>query len=259
MAGSIKCRRVCSRPAALRFMPDAVAAEILDLSLEELESLRLCDLEGLDQETAARRMGVSRGTLHRIIYSAHAKVAEALCTGQGIFIIGGYYEIAGPWGGGMARCRRCPFVSESGKALRERMETIMKSGIIAVTEDNGEVFQHFGHTRYFALYEIKDGAVASRKIIDAEGSGHSALGGFLRENGVGLLICGGIGGGAKNVLAAAGIELVSGVSGSVDEAVKRFLAGELKDDPAAECDHHHHEEISGDCHGCGHGAPHGCH
>ena len=152
MAGSIKCRRVCSRPAALRFMPDAVAAEILDLSLEELESLRLCDLEGLDQETAARRMGVSRGTLQRIIYSAHAKVAEALCTGKGIFINGGNYEIAGQWCGGMARCRRCPFVSESGKALRERMETIMKSGIIAVTEDNGEVFQHFGHTRYFALY-----------------------------------------------------------------------------------------------------------
>ena len=56
MAGSTKCRRVCGRPAALRFMPDARAAEILDLSLEELESLRLCDLEGLDQETAARRM-----------------------------------------------------------------------------------------------------------------------------------------------------------------------------------------------------------
>ena len=67
MAGSTKCRRVCGRPAALRFMPDARAAEILDLSLEELESLRLCDLEGLDQETAARRMEVSRGTLQRII------------------------------------------------------------------------------------------------------------------------------------------------------------------------------------------------
>lgn len=75
MAGSTKCRRVCGRPAALRFMPDARAAEILDLSLEELESLRLCDLEGLDQEMAARRMEVSRGTLQRIIYSAHAKVA----------------------------------------------------------------------------------------------------------------------------------------------------------------------------------------
>ena len=60
-------------------------------------------------------------------------------------------------------------------------------------------------------------------------------------------------------LAAAGIELVSGVSGSIDEAVKAFLAGRLKDDPAAECDHHHHGEIEGSCHGCGHGEAHGCH
>lgn len=251
MAGSTKCRRVCARPAALRFMPDAAAAEILDLSLEELESLRLCDLEGLGQEPAARRMGVSRGTLQRIIYAAHAKVAEALCTGKGIYIGGGNYEIAGEWCGGTARCRRCPFISESREALRERMEMIMKDGIIAVTEENGEIFQHFGHTRYFALYEIKDGSVASRRRIDAEGGGHSALGGFLRANGVNLLICGGIGGGAKNVLAAAGIELISGVSGSVDDAVRRFLAGELKDDPAAECSHHHHGEIEGNCHGCG--------
>ena len=260
MAKSTKCRRVCGRPAALRFMPDARAAEILDLSLEELESLRLCDLEGLDQETAARRMEVSRGTLQRIIYSAHAKVAEALCTGKGIFINGGNYEIAGEWCGGMARCRRCPFIIESDRAFRERMERIMRNGIIAVTaEENGEIFQHFGHTRWFALYEIKEGAVASHRLIDAEGSGHSALGGFLKENGVDLLICGGIGGGAKNVLAAAGIELVSGVSGSIDEAVKAFLAGRLKDDPAAECDHHHHGEIEGSCHGCGHGEAHGCH
>lgn len=256
------CRRVCAPPAALRFLPETGAEQTLELSFEELESLRLCDMEGLDQGCAAERMRVSRGTLQRIIYSAHSKVAEALCSGKGIFINGGNYEFAENWCGGRATCGRCPF-------MEERMQSIMEKGIIAVTEENGLVFQHFGHTRYFALYEIESGKAVSKKIIDAEGSGHSALGGFLRENGVNLLICGGIGGGAKNVLAAAGIELISGADGATDAAVEAFLTGALTDDPAAECTHHHgeahedcahhHEEPSGACRGCGNGGAHGCH
>ena len=143
---------------------------------------------------------------------------------------------------------------------------MMKDGIIAVTMEDGQIFQHFGHTRWFELYEIKGGAVASHRTLDAEGSGHSALGGLLRANGVNLLICGGIGGGAKNVLAAAGIELISGVSGPVGEAVKLYLEGKLHDDPSAECHHHdhgahecgHHDGApQGECRGCGH-EPHGC-
>lgn len=138
-------------------------------------------------------------------------------------------------------------------------EEKMKDMRIAVAADeSGEIFQHFGHTRFFAVYDIKDGKVSSHSMIDAEGSGHSALGGFLRENNVDLLICGGIGGGAKNVLTEAGIELVSGVSGSIEEAVQNFIEGKLHDDPDAECDHHshEHEEHEGSCHGCG---GHSCH
>ena len=130
---------------------------------------------------------------------------------------------------------------------------------IAVTYENGQIFQHFGHTEEFKIYTVENGVVTDSKVVPTMGSGHGALAGFLQEQGVDVLICGGIGGGAKNVLAAAGIELISGVSGSIDEAVKAFLAGRLKDDPAAECDHHHHGEIEGSCHGCGHGEAHGCH
>ncbi len=129
---------------------------------------------------------------------------------------------------------------------------------IAVTEENNEVFQHFGHTRFFVLYDIVDGEIVSRTTLDAEGSGHSALGGFLNENGVDLLICGGIGGGAKKVLAEAGIALVSGVSGDVDAAVHGYLTGKIHDDPDAECTHHSHDEPEGSCHGCG-DAGHTCH
>lgn len=261
-----KCRRVCCDTRKRSFMPED-AAEAVVLSVEELESLRLCDLEGADQSAAALSMGVSRGTLQRIVYSARRKVAEALCFGKGICISGGNYRLAERKCGSGARCSRCRFVQagddlETDKCHNDerKRSSMMKDGVIAVTADNGEIFQHFGHTRWFEVYRIKDGAVVSHETIDAEGSGHSALGGFLLDHGVGLLICGGIGGGAKNVLAAAGIELISGVSGSVDEAVKLYLEGGLKDDPSAECSHHHHgHEVEGSCRGCGEGHEHSCH
>ena len=75
---------------------------------------------------------------------------------------------------------------------------------IAVTYENGEVFQHFGHTEQFKIYEIEDGKIISQEITDTNGSGHGALAGFLKERSVDALICGGIGGGAKAALAEAG-------------------------------------------------------
>lgn len=120
---------------------------------------------------------------------------------------------------------------------------------IAVTYENGEVFQHFGHTAHFKLYEVRDGAVVSAEVVDTNGSGHGALAGFLRSRAVDALICGGIGGGAQMALAAANIRLYGGVSGSADAAVAALLAGELDYDPNARCDHHDHSH--GEGHSCG--------
>ncbi len=104
-----KCRRVCCIPSSIRFMPEDGKVDVVILTVEELESVRLCDLEGLDQDTAAKRMNVSRGTLQRIIYSAHTKVADALCSGKGIFISGGNYELAEHGCRGAVACSRCCF------------------------------------------------------------------------------------------------------------------------------------------------------
>ena len=98
---------------------------------------------------------------------------------------------------------------------------------IAVTYENGNIFQHFGHTEQFKLYDIQETQIVKDQIIDASGSGHGALAGFLTENGVDTLICGGIGGGAQMALSEAGIQLYGGVSGSADEAGKRLLGGSL--------------------------------
>ena len=126
---------------------------------------------------------------------------------------------------------------------------------IAVTYENGQIFQHFGHTEQFKLYEVEGGKVVSSVVVDTNGSGHGALAGFLTENGVEVLICGGIGGGAQMALAQAGIQLFGGVAGSADAAVEALLKQELVFNPDVKCnhhgeDHHHHE---GDCgsHGCG--------
>jgi predicted Fe-Mo cluster-binding NifX family protein len=125
---------------------------------------------------------------------------------------------------------------------------------IAVTYDSENIFQHFGHTAYFKLYEIADNAIVSTQVLPTGGSGHGALANFLAAQGVQILICGGIGGGAQLALASAGIRLYGGVRGNADAAVNALLAGELGYDPNVRCDHHDHEHgHSG--HSCGH---HGC-
>lgn len=123
---------------------------------------------------------------------------------------------------------------------------------IAVTYEDGEVFQHFGHCASFKFYEAENGEVVNAQVISAAGSGHGALAGFLKGNQADVLICGGIGAGARIALAEAGIELYPGVSGNADESVKAFLAGELRYDPDTTCSHHHQEE-GHDCgsHSCG--------
>lgn len=133
--------------------------------------------------------------------------------------------------------------------------------ILAVTYENGEVFQHFGHTETFKIYQIEDGKIVDAKVVDTNGSGHGALAGFLKAHNVEVLICGGIGGGARNALAEAGIQLFGGACGNADAQVESFIAGNLAYNPDVQCDHHgheHHHHEGGGCgsHGCG---SHGCH
>ena len=126
---------------------------------------------------------------------------------------------------------------------------------IAVTYENGQVFQHFGHTEEFKVYDTEDKKILSSQVVGTGGSGHEALAVFLKNLGVETLICGGIGGGARTALAQAGIELYPGASGNADEAVDALLKGNLAYDPDTMCNHHHHEgecgEHKGENHHCG--------
>ena len=121
---------------------------------------------------------------------------------------------------------------------------------VAVTyEPDGSVGQHFGRTEYFKIYEVEGNQILSSKVTDTAGAGHEALAWFLKDLGVEILICGGLGMGARMAVAEAGIELLPGVQGSADDAVKALLAGDLQWYPEASCHHHDHEHGE---HGCGH-------
>lgn len=123
---------------------------------------------------------------------------------------------------------------------------------IAVTFDNGNIFQHFGRTEAFKIYEVEGGEVVRSEVISSNGSGHGALAGLLDGRGVSVLICGGIGGGAQAALYSMGIELCAGASGDADEAVAAYLKGELVN-TGANCDHHDEDGCGHDCgeNGCG--------
>lgn len=132
---------------------------------------------------------------------------------------------------------------------------------IAVTYDNGEIFQHFGKTEFFKVYQVEDNQVVSSEVIGSNGTGHGALAGLLAGQNVDVLICGGIGGGAQAALAEAGVELCAGAQGDADRAVEAYLKGELIS-TGANCDHHHEEGHScgdyGEGHSCGGGCGDSC-
>lgn len=133
---------------------------------------------------------------------------------------------------------------------------------IAVTYENGEVFQHFGHTEQFKIFDVDGKNISGTQIVDTNGNGHGALAGMLASLRVDTLICGGIGAGAQNALADAGIRLYGGVSGNVDEAVNALLSGNLDYNPDIMCNHHGHHGGEHSCgeheHGCS-GAGESCH
>lgn len=200
------------------------------LSVEEYETLRLLDYQGMTQAQCARQMGIARATVQSLYTEARKKTARFLVEGAGLCIRGGNFCIEEP----------------KEKNGSEKGVFKMK---IAVTYENGEVFQHFGHTEQFKVYTAEDGKILSSEIVDTNGSGHGALAGFLKNLGVEVLICGGIGGGARNALAEAGIRLFPGACGNADAQAEAFLTGSLNYNPDTMCNHHHHEGEG--CHGHG--------
>jgi predicted Fe-Mo cluster-binding NifX family protein len=121
--------------------------------------------------------------------------------------------------------------------------------IIATTYQDGEISQHFGHTKAFKFYSIENREIKASEVKEPVGYAHGTLPTFLKENGAKILICGGLGDGARQYIAEAGIDLYPGAAGSSDDAVKAFLAEKLQYNPDFSCSGHEHGEEEGhDCH-----------
>lgn len=247
-----KCRRVCDFPQTLMFFPenDKNRGRAVILTVDEYETIRLIDKEGFSQEQCGEFMQVARTTVQQIYAGARKKLADVLVDGLPLRIEGGDYRLCS--GGDRVRgCGNCYKQKFNQQYAKPKGEHIMR---IAVTYENGEIFQHFGHTGQFKIYDAENGKILSSEVVDTNGSGHGALAGILSALHVDALICGGIGGGAQMALTQAGIRLYGGVSGSADEAVNSLLAGTLNFDPAVHCSHHDHQH-SDEPHACG---DHGC-
>lgn len=240
-------RLIGSMPVYRSFSPDDTETdETVSVTVDEFEAVRLIDGEGLTQAECAERMNVSRTTVTAVYDSARRAIADALINGKRLIVTGGCCSYALP---------------EEPENLIIKGENTMR---IAVTYENGEIFQHFGHTENFKLYDVEDGKIVNEQIVPTEGTGHGALAGFLKAAKVDALICGGIGMGARLALDEAEIAIYGGVTGSADEAAKALAENRLAYDPNVKCDHHEHHH--GDCGGhehhhgnCGHGDHHDCH
>lgn len=246
MARPSKCRRICSEPAYDSFMPGGFSCdEQVVLTVDEYEVIRLVDLEKFTHGQCAAQMGISRTTVTEIYESAREKLADSIVNGKTLLIAGGHYRLCD----GSPACLCQKHCRKAKGAAAQTAVSVKGEGTmrIAVTFEDGKVFQHFGHTEQFKLYDIEDGKIVKEQVVDTNGQGHGALAGFLMSAKVDTLICGGIGGGAQMALAEAGIQLLGGVSGSADDAVNAYLAGNLAYDPDVRCSHHGHEHG----HSCG--------
>ena len=190
-------RTIYQIPECRTFTADHARGTV-DVTLDEWEAIRLMDQEGLDQSECARRLNVARTTAQNIIRSAHAKIADALVNGRTIQIGGGNVDYSDDREFGCCRWDMESVQRIGG--LTDQMEA--KQMRIAVTYENetGEIFQHFGRTEYFKVYDVEDHAVKSSQVVSTNGQGHGALAGVLNGLNADVLICGGIGGGAQMAL-----------------------------------------------------------
>ena len=158
-----KLRRVGIIPEYRGFTPDGLASgDAIDMTVDELEVLRLCDLEGLNQEAVAQQMGIARATVASICSRAHRKVANALVNGRALSIEGGNIAYS-------------PITTTTAAWPAKEVGTMR----VATTYDNGNIFMHFGRSEQFKIYDIQDGKVLNEQVVGTGGTGHGALAGLL--------------------------------------------------------------------------------
>lgn len=224
-----QCRRVECPPNTKGFRPFGIGCcrnrEVVTLQIDEYETIRLIDLEGLTQEDAAKKMQISRPTLTRIYDQARRAIAEAI-VGNKILQIGeGDVEYYGQW---------------HSNIITNNKEEVMKK--IAIPTNNGILFQHFGKASQFTFVTIEDGKVTSKEAVDAPPHAHGVAPRFILSHKATEVIAGGIGASPVNMLMEAGVDVHIGApSLQIDEIIAKYLDGSLTFDENNVCAGHNHE------------------
>ena len=199
-------RRIRTIPSVTLFQPvgschQNEAAEVV-LSLDEFEAIRLADHDGLYQEAAALRMGVSRQTFGRIVENARKKVADALVNGKVLRVEGG------------------------NTVMQAEEEPTMN--IAVPTDRSGMIYPHFGHCELFTIFRLEQGQIVGEELVPVLNSQgcKSGVASELARRKVSLLVAQHIGEGAVRQMASFGIRVVRGVSGHARTALEALLRQE---------------------------------
>ena len=204
MPRPVRSRRICDEPKYQCFSPcEKKTSDIVILTLDEYEVIRLVDYEKMTHEQCAKQMDISRTTVTEIYESAREKIADAIINGRSLKIEGGNYRFCD----GTARCckKDCRFRIDGADVFADVKKKGDHQMRIAVSYENGAVFQHFGHTPQLKVYDVDNGKIVESQVVDTTESGHGALAGVLSRLEADVLICGGIGGGARAALAQIGV------------------------------------------------------
>lgn len=215
-----RTRRIFECPQYLEFAPvDDASHDIVTLTMDEYEVIYLVDYEHQTHVECAKCMDISRTTVTEIYERARFKIADSIVNGKRILIAGGNYRISDVEESACYKSKR--FNPHANELIEEKAEDTMR---IAVTiAKDGSIFQHFGRSEEFKIYDIKEKRIVNSLVISTNGVSHGALVGFLMEAHVDVLICGGLGRGARVALNESGVELYPGIKGNVDDVIQLYL------------------------------------
>lgn len=247
-------RRIGFQPKTVYFKPAGVpvgAIQEVVIGHDEVEAMRLKNLLGFPQEEAANQMGVSQPTFHRLINTAHQKIADAIINGKALRIEGGNVTVetgaAGPcrwrkgWGQG---CASAEIAAASPRNEKDSVQGITPARIAITSTDgtvDGAVDERFGRAAMIVLIDPDTG---DSETIDNEANVGAPQGAGIRtarniiDAGATTVISGHLGPNAFTVLAAAGIEVFTASNMTVREAFESCKKGNLTRLTVADVDAH---------------------
>ncbi len=225
MSRPIKKKTIGKMPTYTCFTSHDTSLSI-QLTVEEYETIRLIDYLGYSQEACSQEMNIARSSVVTLYKDARKKLARFLIEGHNLEIIGGNYQ------------------------LEDQQKGDIKNMKIAVTCVDGQIFQHFGRCPSFLICIVEGDKIVSTSTLDTNDLGCSLLAEELSKLGVDVVICGGIGMGARNHIEACGMEVFPGASGDALAQVESYISGSLDYDPDTSCDHHEHSHCQSEhrCH-----------